>query len=139
MDEGLDTGPVFSRRAVEITEDDDSGSLHDKLAKLGADLIVATLAEIAGGSARPEPQPEDGVTYARKIGKEDVAIDWEQDNVAIDRRIRAMRPSPGARTQVRGEAVKLWRARCMDAPGAAPGTGMGGRLIWAYAGGGTNG
>ena len=124
MDAGLDTGPMLARHPVEIDEDDDAQTLHDKLAALGGEAIVRSLTDIAAGSVLSVPQPEAGVTYARKIGKAEAELDWGRPCVELERRLRALRPAPGARSRLRGEPVKLWRARCVTqgAPAAAPGT-----------------
>ena len=117
MDAGLDTGPMLLQRPLAIDHDDDSQTLHDKLAALGANAIVCALSDIAEGRAQPVPQPEAGACYARKIGKEDAEVDWTRTGAEIERQIRALRPVPGARTQLRGESVKLWRARCAEGSG----------------------
>jgi methionyl-tRNA formyltransferase len=121
MDVGLDTGPTLSRHRLAIDAEDDAGSLHDKLAVLGAEAIVGVLADIEAGRARSVPQPETGIVYAKKITPEDAEIDWREPSAQIERRLRALRPAPGARTRLRGEPIKLWRASC-EARGGAPGT-----------------
>ena len=113
MDAGLDTGPILSLHRLAIAEDDDAQSLHDRLAALGAEAIVGALADVAAGRARPLPQPASGATYARKIGKEEAELDWTRPCVELERMVRGLRPSPGARSQLRGEAVKVWRSRCV--------------------------
>ncbi len=118
MEAGLDTGPVLSQRALPIAPEDDAQSLHDKLAALGAQMIVAALDDVARGRAQSVPQPAAGVTYAHKIGKGDTVIDWKASAVQIERVIRALRPLPGAATQLRDTALKLWRASVVDARGA---------------------
>jgi methionyl-tRNA formyltransferase len=121
MDAGLDTGPVLARYALPIGADDDAGSLHDKLAALGANAIVEALAQLEAGRASAVAQPAEGVTYARKIGRDDAILNWSQPAAALERAIRALRPSPGASTTLQGERIKVWRAR--TAPGrGAPGT-----------------
>jgi methionyl-tRNA formyltransferase len=117
MDAGLDTGPLLSLHRLAIEDDDDAQSLHDRLAALGAKAVVGVLAEIAAGRARPLPQPGVGATYARKIGKEDAELDWTRPCVELERAVRALRPSPGARSQLRGEVIKFWRARCVARTG----------------------
>ena len=114
MDAGLDTGQILSQRAVPIGEQDDTGTLHDKLAALGAQMIVAAVSEVAAGSARFTPQPSEGVTYARKIEKRESALDWSRPATEIARVVRAMRPVPGAATTFGGETLKVWRARPID-------------------------
>ena len=123
MDAGLDTGPVFVRRAVPIAVDDDAGSLHDKLADLGAEEIVAVLAQLPRGLLRAVPQADAGATYAAKIRKEETALDWTRPAAELERAVRAFRPSPGAVTRLDGEALKVWRARI------AAGSGLPGTLL----------
>jgi methionyl-tRNA formyltransferase len=124
MDAGLDTGAMLLEERVRIAPDDTTASLHDKLAALGGRLIVEALEIAACGGLAPRPQPAEGITYAHKIEKAEAAVDWSQPAEAIERRIRAFDPFPGASAQVRGETVKLWRARAvMQGRGsAAPGT-----------------
>ena len=117
MDAGLDTGPVLMQRRIPIGPDDDAGTLHDKLAELGAESIVAALADIAAGNARPTPQPGGGVTYAAKIAKGDAHLDWARPAVELERAIRAFRPLPGAFGLLEGEPVKIWGAQVIDAGG----------------------
>lgn len=119
MDAGLDTGPVFARRAIDIRPEDDAGTLHDRLAELGAELIVEVLERLP--DLRAEPQPDDGVTYAAKITKADTVIDWQRSAAEIARMVRAFRPAPGATTQLDGTLIKVWRARPIEGSGA-PGT-----------------
>ena len=121
MDAGLDTGPVLKRERIAIAADEDAGTLHDKLAALGARLIVDTLAEVAAGNAKAVAQPADGVTYAAKIDKRETRLDWSRPARELERAVRAFRPAPGAFTLRGGEPLKLWRARVASASGA-PGT-----------------
>jgi methionyl-tRNA formyltransferase len=114
MDAGLDTGPVLVKRAIPITAEDDAGSLHDRLAELGASLIVQTLDDVAAGRARAEAQPVEGATYARKIEKRETVLDWSQPAVELERAVRAFRPTPGASTTLDGEPIKIWRARAVQ-------------------------
>jgi methionyl-tRNA formyltransferase len=132
MDTGLDTGPMLSLHPLAIAVEDDAQTLHDKLAALGAEAIVRTLAELAAGRVTPVPQPAAGASYAQKISKDEAEIDWNRPCEEVERRLRALRPSPGARTQLRGEAVKLWRARCAagsGAPGSVLAAGAAGVLV----------
>lgn len=118
MDTGLDTGPVLAQRELPIAPDDDAQTLHDKLAALGAQMIVLALEDLANGRVHAVPQSRDGVTYAQKIGKADTVIDWRAGAAQIERKIRALRPVPGASTTHRGIALKLWRASVAAARGA---------------------
>ena len=123
MDAGLDTGPILSQHPIAIDDDDDAQSLHDKLAALGARAIVGALADLGAGKATPVPQPEAGATYARKIAKADAQLDWTWPCADLERLVRAMRPTPGAHSMLRGEGLKLWRVRCVPIKkGAPPGT-----------------
>jgi len=123
MDAGLDTGAMLLRERLPIAPDDTTASLHDKLAALGGRLIVEALEIAACGGLKAVPQPAEGVTYAHKIEKAEAQVDWAQPADAIERRIRAFDPFPGAVAQVGGEAVKLWRARAVPGRGSvAPGT-----------------
>jgi len=124
MDAGLDTGPVLGQAATDITAQDDAGTLHDRLAELGAGLIVEVLADVAGGRGRAVPQPQAGVTYARKIDKRETWLDWTRPAAELERAVRAFRPAPGAATRLDGEPIKIWRARVVDQrllPGAPSG------------------
>jgi methionyl-tRNA formyltransferase len=122
MDAGLDTGDMLLREALDIG-DDSTAQLHDRVADLGARMVVDALRQAEAGTLRPMPQPADGVTYAHKIEKAEGRIDWSQDAAAIVRRIRAFDPFPGASTEAGGETIKCWAAQ--QRPGAtdaAPGT-----------------
>jgi len=121
MDSGLDTGPVYLTRTIPIEPEDTAGSLHDKLAALGARCIIETLSALGTGDLQAVPQPAQGVTYAHKIQKQEAVIDWSQPATQIDRQVRAFSPQPGATTVLRGEALRVWRARAIMHPGSAPG------------------
>ena len=118
MDEGLDTGPMLTAEALPIGADDTTATLQARLAALGGELIVRVLRDLAGG-ARPvtAPQPDEGVTYARKVTKDEAAIDWRLSAAAIERRLRAFDPFPGATATLHGEVVKCWRGRVVDGSG----------------------
>jgi methionyl-tRNA formyltransferase len=117
MDAGLDTGPVLLRKRIPIAHDDDAGTLHDKLAVLGADAILAALEEVAAGRARAVPQPPGGATYAAKIDKREAHLDWSRPAAELERAVRAFRPAPGAFGLLGGEPVKIWRAVVSDVKG----------------------
>jgi methionyl-tRNA formyltransferase len=123
MDAGLDTGPVLLRDALKITVDDDAQTLHDRLAAMGAGMIVRTLDALEADDASIEPrmQVSDGATYARKIEKSEARIDWQQPAEVIDRHVRAFRPFPGAVTRLGDGDIKIWRVRV--AQGATPSDG----------------
>ena len=122
MEEGLDTGPVYLMKSIPIAAEDTAGTLHDKLAVLGARCIAEVLPAIADGTLEAMPQSEAGVTYAPKIAKEEAAIDWRLAAVDIDRTVRAFNPFPGAHSMLRGEPMKLWRAAVVSGSPAVPGT-----------------
>ncbi len=121
MDAGVDTGPMLAQRRLAITDDDDAQTLHDRLAALGAEMIVAVLAEIAHGRVRPLAQPTEGATYAPRIEKREAVLDWSRPCAELERKVRALSPAPGAQFSLRGKALKLWRAHCVAGQGE-PGT-----------------
>jgi len=123
MDEGLDTGPVVAVHEVAIHPRETGGSLHDRLAALGAAAIVEALDSLGReGALAAQPQSGEGATYARKIARDEARIDWTCDAITLDRRIRAFHPEPGAFTILGGERVKVRAAIPVDSPGARPGT-----------------
>ena len=115
METGLDTGPVFLREAMPIGPEDTTGDLHDRLAALGGRLIVETLERI--GALVPEPQPEGGATYARKIDKAEARIDWAASAEEVGRLIRGLSPFPGAWCAMAGTRVKCLRATAVAGVG----------------------
>ena len=118
MEAGLDTGPVLQSGCLPIASDETAGTLHDKLADLGARLIVDTLAKLPVAAVA---QPENGVTYAAKIEKSEALLDWRLPARQLERQIRAFNPFPGAVGTLDGGAVKVWRAELIPVA-AAPGT-----------------
>jgi methionyl-tRNA formyltransferase len=128
MEAGLDTGPMLAVRAVDIEARDTGGSLHDRLAVVGAALLRATLDALARGGGSPEtPQPEAGVTYAQKISKAEAEIDWRADAEQVLRKVRAFNPAPVAQTRWGDQQVRIWEAELAPATapaGAPPGTVM---------------
>jgi methionyl-tRNA formyltransferase len=114
MDAGLDTGPMLAAREIEIGAHDTAKTVHDRLARLGAELIAETLPALEAG-LRAVPQPAEGVTYAEKIHKAEALIDWRQDAVQIARRVRAFNPWPIAETRLDGAQLRIWDAEMLDA------------------------
>ncbi|WP_433120167.1 methionyl-tRNA formyltransferase [Micromonospora sp. CA-246542] len=122
LEQGLDTGPVYGTLTDEIRPGDTSGELLERLADSGAGLLVAVLDAIADGTARAEPQPADGVSLAPKLTVEDARVRWGDPAFAVDRRIRACTPAPGAWTTFRDERVKLGPVGTVaDGPDLKPG------------------
>lgn len=124
MDPGLDTGPMLASRAIPIASDETAASLHDRLARLGADLLPDTLLAYLGGSLTPTPQPDEGVTLAPTLDKEDGHLDWTQSAVEIDRHVRAYFPWPGTYAFLEGQRMKVIGGKSLPGhtAGAAPGT-----------------
>lgn len=119
MDEGLDTGAVISRAETPIAPHDTVASLHDALAAQGASLIDAALKSLEDGSAKPDVQPEVGVTYAKKIEKAEARINWARSAIEIDRQVRGLFPFPGAWTEVEGERIKILGGTIVNKSGKA--------------------
>ena len=125
MDAGLDTGPVVASRATDIGPFETAGSLHDRLAAIGAGLMRETLDDIEAGRAAETPQATAGATYAGKIAKSEAKLDWREDSEQLLRRIRAFNPTPVAETSWADTQLRIWEAvpaPPAPAPGAAPGT-----------------
>jgi methionyl-tRNA formyltransferase len=125
MDAGLDTGDMLLVQALDIAPQDTTASLHDKLANLGAELIVQALQQL--GSLEKKPQPAEGQTYAAKIDKAQAALDWREPAAVLERRIRAFAPAPGASAAIGGVALKLWRANVL--PDGQPNAHSQGQLV----------
>ncbi|HEY0536160.1 MAG TPA: methionyl-tRNA formyltransferase [Actinoplanes sp.] len=122
LEAGLDTGPVYGTLTEEIRPADTSGDLLERLSVAGAGLLVAVLDAIDAGTARAHPQPADGVTLAPKVTIEDARIRWDDPAFAVDRRIRACTPAPGAWTTLRDDRLKLGPVRPVaNAAPLAPG------------------
>lgn len=118
MDAGLDTGAMLLAQAIPIEAGDTTGSLHDRLAELGGQLMLQVLEQAVHGRLQPVAQAAQGVTYAHKIEKHEAAIDWKQPAAVIAQRIRAFNPFPGATAVLNGETLKIWLADV--APGVPP-------------------
>jgi methionyl-tRNA formyltransferase len=119
MDAGLDTGDMLLVQSLPILPTDTTGSLHDRLAALGGDLMVQALFLAAQSTLAPVKQPLEGITYASKVDKSEANIDWSQPAQTICQRIRAFNPFPGATTQLNSEALKIWSAQVSDNPALA--------------------
>ena len=117
MEKGLDTGPVLLREALQIGEAETTGALHDRLSSLGASLCAKTLVQI--DDLIPQPQPEDGVTYAQKIDKAEAVIDWTRPATEVARHINGLSPFPGAFVERGGKRLKLLQARTCEGEGLA--------------------
>ncbi len=117
MEEGLDTGPMMLIERVAIEDGDTTGSLHDKLAALGATMIVEALRRFERGELPATPQPDAGVTYAAKISKDEAKLDFALPAVDVWRKVRAFNPFPGAQGSVNATIVKIWNAELAEGHG----------------------
>jgi methionyl-tRNA formyltransferase len=121
MDVGLDTGDILTQARTPIQPDDDGPTLHDRLAKMGAELLVRTIPDHVAGRIAAQPQPAEGVTYAPKIEKQNGRIDWSQPARAIWNRVRGLVPWPGVYTHIPGPVqphlLKIWRAEVVAGSG----------------------
>jgi methionyl-tRNA formyltransferase len=126
MTAGLDCGPVIVAESLPIAENETAGSLHGRLAGLGAKLLVKHLADILDGTITVKPQDEARATHAPKIAKADARLDWARDASELERQVRAYNPVPGAYffADIKDQSlrIKCWRARCLDDANAAAGT-----------------
>jgi methionyl-tRNA formyltransferase len=123
MEAGLDTGPVLLSRRTPIHRDDTGGSLHDRLAALGAEVLAEGLRRtLAGEKLVATPQPVDGVTYAHKLDKAEARLDFQRPAIELERQVRAFDPWPVAEAEIAGERLRIWAARAIDTDHhAAPG------------------
>ncbi|MDE3010340.1 MAG: methionyl-tRNA formyltransferase [Pseudomonadota bacterium] len=125
MEAGLDTGPVLREGRLAITAHETGGSLHDRLAALGAELVVATLAQLPEALAQARAQTSEGVLYAAKLSKDEARLDWRQAAALLDRVVRAFDPVPGARLHWDSQLIRVGAAETVPAsevPAPAPGT-----------------
>jgi methionyl-tRNA formyltransferase len=120
MEAGLDTGPMMNSLDTAIAARDTAGTLHDRLALMGAQLIEESLQALYSGRAGEVAQPAEGVTYAAKIEKAEAMIRWRHDAQQIDRQVRAFNPSPVAETRFNGEQLRVWEAESLAAPASMP-------------------
>jgi len=128
MDVGLDTGPILAKRAIRLKPDDTAASVTEALSNLGADLLIETLPDYLSGKLIPQPQPEDGTTYAPMLKKEEGKLDFTRDVGELERRIRAFNPWPGAFMDFDDTMLKVHRAHVTPLPA---GEGLGVRAIEA--------
>lgn len=120
MDIGLDTGGVVSEHRYAIQPTDTANEVHDALMNLGAAAIVADLQQLkTEGRLKSVKQPEEGVTYAQKLSKEEARIDWNESAAVIERKIRAFNPVPAAWVEYQGKPMKIWRAEVVAQQGRA--------------------
>lgn len=132
MDAGLDTGAMLLKRATPIGADETTPQLHDRLAAMGAEMIVEALDKLP--DLTPEPQPAEGVTYASKIDKAEAKLDFTRPAVELARKVRALNPFPGAYAEYEGERIKILKAEVVaGTPGAEPGTVLDDRIAIATA------
>ena len=123
MDAGLDTGDMLSKSICPIEQDDTSSTLHDKLSLLGAETLIKLLADIERQQLTPKAQPTSGVTYARKLSKQEALIDWHMPAVEVHRAIRGYNPWPVAHTLLNNNSLRIWQSkttadRTNDEPGS---------------------
>jgi methionyl-tRNA formyltransferase len=127
MQAELDAGAVLAQRAVPIRAQSTTAALEEELAQLGATLLLASLAELEYGTARPQIQDRAGVTYAAKIRREEARIDWRADATQIERQVRAFNPRPIAYTEMGQQSLRIWQAQALadEAAPAPAGTVLG--------------
>jgi methionyl-tRNA formyltransferase len=123
MDVGLDTGPMLLKKEAPIARADTGGSLHDRLAAIGAAAILEGLDGYSSGALQPLPQPAEGVTYAAKLDKTEALIDWSKDALEIEHQVRAFNPWPVAETRLDGEQLRIYDAIANDGSGSHPDPG----------------
>ena len=114
MDAGMDTGPILLKEETPIREDDTFGTLHDRLADMGARLLIQALLGILDGRIHPVPQPDHGATYAPPVAKEELEIRWQDPALLIHRKIRSLDPVPGAFTYLEGQRIRVYSPRFVD-------------------------
>ena len=122
MEAGLDTGPMLLKQAVPIGPATTAQELHDRLAALGARLIVEALSGLEQGTLRAVPQPAEGITYARKLGRDEGRLDWRKSAEELERAVRALNPAPGVWLEHEKERIKVLAAEVVAARGGEPGT-----------------
>jgi methionyl-tRNA formyltransferase len=136
LTEGMDEGPLLARRAVPVGPDESAGEVGDRLARIGAPVLVAALEGFASGAISPRPQDHAAATYAPKVADDEARVDWRLSARALADLVRALDPAPGAWTTLRGRRLKLFRARARPAATLAPGALSGGAELVAGTGSG---
>lgn len=122
MEAGLDTGAMLTTRRLPIAARDTAATVHNALSQLGAEALLETLADLPAALAHATLQPTVGVTYAKKLSKDEARIDWTRPAAEIDRQVRAFNPWPVAQTTLQNMQLRIWDAQCVDDAGAgAPG------------------
>ena len=116
MEKGLDTGAIISQASTSITDNDTGATLHDKLATLGAELLIQTLDRMASEQINAETQDDALATYAHKLTKKEAFIDWSKDASSIERTIRAFNSWPVAQSSIDHKTVRIWQAQVIDSP-----------------------
>lgn len=122
MEAGLDTGPVYLSKTVQIGKHETAGELHDRLAAVGAGMLANNIAAIIDGELDATPQDDERATYAPKIKSSDAALDWKRPAIDLERLVRAYNPTPGAWFLLDDQRIKVWQAQCIAAVDAPPGT-----------------
>ena len=122
MTAGLDCGPVFAKRSLQIGDTETAGELHDRLASVGGEMVCEHLSDILEGNLMAEPQDESLLTYAGKFRKSDAEMNWENTAADLLRQVRAYNPSPGAFFDYGGDKVKCWAAQVLAGASDAAGT-----------------
>lgn len=114
MDEGIDTGDMLEKMSLSLSPDETGGSLHDKLSRMGAELILSTLKKLEEGTIKRTPQTDENSCYAKMLKKSMGDIDWTMDAVSIERLIRGLNPWPSAYTRWNQKTLKIWKAQVLD-------------------------
>jgi methionyl-tRNA formyltransferase len=120
MEAGLDTGPMLHILKCPISAEETGGSLHDRLAELGARALLEVLPALADGSAVAEPQDDARASYASKLTKEESRIDWQRSAVEIDRQVRAFNPWPVAQADFAGKVMRIWESQPLNEQSTQP-------------------
>ena len=132
MEAGLDSGPILVQETLAIGPDTTAGELHDRLAALGAETLRDSLPSVLDGRIAPRAQPVDGITYAKKLERQEARIDWRTDAETLERQVRAFNPWPGAWFAFGGERIKVLVAEVVPGvPAVSPGRVLDGSLIVA--------